>query len=313
MNHRELHKVYSNGVSEYKLIEQKRDNIMEGVLDRYNNLFAKAKQADTVRTKLTPEERKNYKGTLTDSEKVEMKRLQRYIKKYKQNTGHRLQSVVAFSRHDEMMGHGQDSHVFISESHQHDVIKYSVPHYKVNERTVEYLQKKYTILKEYLKPFIPTSRFILGERRVDIDTTNLFDQKLTRKAAITLQKRIQGKTFQQMTLEEKMRPEVLDSLREAHRKYMNLKQFLKDEAERIGLSGDTLDVKLDIGHLSKYELAGEIDEELVKQFSSPNIMYDEKKHQIFFIDFDLNDWNPKKEQVFKEIMSDTAKSRYATL
>lgn len=313
MNHRKLHKRHENGVSEYKFVEQKRDAAMQEVLDRYNNLFAKAKQADSVRKHLTPEQRKEYRGTLTDSEKKEMKRLQSYIATYQANTRRRYQSVVSFSKRDEMIGHGQDSHVFISDEHTTDVVKYSVPSYRVNDRTVEYLKKKYSILQKYLAPFIPTSRFVLGERRVSIDTTNLSAQELTRKTAVTLQKRIQGMTFQEMTVEQRMRPEVLNSLRKAHRLYIALKEFLREEALKLGLSEDTLDVKLDIGHLSKYELAGDIDEDLVMKFASPNIMYDERKQQIFFIDFDLNDWNQQKEKVYLEVMKESAKKRFEAL
>lgn len=42
------------------------------------------------------------------------------------------------------------------------------------------------------------------------------------------------------------------------------------------LSGETLDAKLDIGHLSKYDNMDIFDPNLIEKFNTPNIMFDEK-------------------------------------
>ncbi len=64
-----------------------------------------------------------------------------------------------------------------------------------------------------------------------------------------------------------------------------------------------MDVKLDIGRLSKTDNVEAFDFHKAKAFDSPNIMYDQKKKKIFFIDFDIGTWNPDKQKVFDYIMS----------
>ena len=79
------------------------------------------------------------------------------------------------------------------------------------------------------------------------------------------------------------------------------------------LSGETLDAKLDIGHLSKYDNMDIFDPNLIEKFNTPNIMFDEKKQELYFIDFDMNEWNEDKEKVFQRMMTDDAFAQFQEL
>ena len=98
------------------------------------------------------------------------------------------------------------------------------------------------------------------------------------------------------------RTEVMAKLSKAHAEYISLKHLLAFACTQCDLPEDTLDAKLDIGHLSNQENPNLFDPEKIASFDSPNVMFDERAKQINFIDFDMNDWNEKKEQVFQWMM-----------
>lgn len=302
MHHRESNQTHIEGIQRYSIARTDADNEAQRLHARYANLRRKDAQAAEVRKSLSQEERKNFQGVLSLSERQESKRLKQQLLLLKDVLNKELQSVLQLSGGEEELDSGKDNNVFVIPNKRY-VTKYSTSNYQAMPETVEYLQKKYQVLQKYLSPFIPRSRFVLGERRVPVElkqahkTTSLF-----RDAAVTIQQRIHGKTFQAMTLEEKSRPEVLASLQTAHAQYMDLKRRVANTALALGLPEDTMDVKLDIGHLSKYENVDIFDPERVREFMSPNIMYDEQRGQIFFIDFDMNEWNEEKECVFQELM-----------
>lgn len=273
---------------------------------RYSDL---AQKAIAFKTGKSPEALRNHRlakeSGLLPIEREEMAQLLEKMRKYKQDQRAGMKSILKISANEHQIGAGKDNIVYASnKEHSHAVEKYSIASFVPTPETIEYLQKKYAMLRRFLGKWIPKSAFVLGERR----TT--FDQKKAANAqpdnylsVITIQRRIQGATFQTMDPNEKLEGSVMKDLQEAHKYYVALKHLVVAKCLECGLPENTLDVKLDIGHLSKEENLDEFDPKKVRFFTSPNIMYDKKRKGIFFIDFDMNNWNKDKEQVFQKVMA----------
>lgn len=255
---------------------------------RYEELITKAKEG---------------KGSLTDEDKREMAQLLREVTDYKAEQHQKIKSVLASSVVEESVGAGKDNRVVTS--NEGYVYKYSVESYEPTPQTVEYLIKKYTMLKKFLGKYIPKSSFILGERRIAFDKKRFHKTKAdNRTHVITMQRKVSGKTISQMTPDERERPELLLQLKEAHATYIQLKERLRKATERLKLPENTLDVKLDLGGLSKKDDLSAFDAEKIREYSTPNIMYDEDKEQLYFIDFDMNEWTADKQKIYDLVMSD---------
>ncbi len=269
---------------------------------RYSDLAAKAIENKSGKT---PDELRELSksGGLSTEERNEMKRLLELMDKYKEKQRSKLKSIFRFSQNEDWVGSGQDNNVYTENiDKSRYVVKYSVDAYVPRPETVEYLRKKYALLRHFLDQWIPKTYFVLGERRREFKRKQAtFEQSDSYLSVITVQHRVQGDTFKKLDTEAKMRAEVLDDLKEAHKAYVNLKQLIKDTCRKLELPEDTLDMKLDVGQLSKEENLEEFDTNKVRFFTSPNIMFDEDKKRIQFIDFDMNDWNANKERVFEEI------------
>jgi len=269
---------------------------------RYSELASKAMENKAGKTPAELRELSK-SGGLSVEERNEMKSLMSLMESYKDKQREKLKSIFRYSQNEDWIGSGQDNNVYTGDiDRSRYVVKYSVDSYVPKVETVEYLRKKYSLLRHFLNNWIPRTHFLLGERRRPFKKKQAaFEQNDNYLSVMTIQQRIQGKTFKDLTTEEKMRPKLLEDLKEAHRSYVNLKQLIKETCKKLDLAEDTLDVKLDVGHLSKEENLEEFDAKKVRFFTSPNIMYDEVKRRIQFIDFDMNDWNPDKELVFQEI------------
>ncbi len=291
-------------VGMYVFTDMAKSKQYEAWGERYSLIAQKAIAAKRGKT---PQELRQLKAEgygLSQAEHQEMKRLFALMADYKRKQRAGFQSILSSSDSEHGVGHGKDNTVHVRDPGQSTfVVKYSIPAHVPTPETIEYLQKKYLILRRFLGKWIPKTRFVLGERRREFDARKaITPQADNRLCAITIQKRVRGETFQQMVQAEKLQPEVLDDLKAAHEKYVGLKRLIQETCRELGLPENTLDVKLDIGHLSKQETLDEFDTERVKFFVSPNIMYDRIAQKVQFIDFDMNDWNPDKEKVFQAIM-----------
>lgn len=291
-------------VGMYIFTDMARSKQYEAWGEGYSQLAQKAIDAKKGKS---PEELRRLKAEgygLTPEEHREMKRLFDLMETYKDAQRKQQRSILGGSDTEYPVGHGKDNTVHVRDVEKSGyVVKYSTSAHVPTPETIEYLQKKYLILRHFLGEWIPKTRFVLGERRREFEARKaITPQADNRLCAITLQKRVRGETFKKMPQEEKLKPEVLEDLKAAHKKYVALKHLMQATCRELGLPENTLDVKLDIGHLSKQETLDEFDTERVKFFVSPNIMYDRSVRKIRFIDFDMNDWNADKEKVFQSIM-----------
>jgi hypothetical protein len=243
---------------------------------------------------------------ISPDERTEMRSIRKQLSAYKSEQRGKLQSVLASSDHEEQLAYGQDNVVHINtESPDRFVTKYSSKTYPAKPATVTYMRNKYALLKRYMTPYIAQSGFFLGERRNEFERKG--EQPLplkdNRLALITVQRRVQGKTMKQMTVDERKNPTLLAQLRDAHGRYVLLKRQLREEAVSLGLPPETLDAKLDLGRLSKSEQDDTIDEDKLHELDSPNIMFDDKTGRLLFIDFGMGDWNEEKQEVYHAIMT----------
>jgi DNA-binding CsgD family transcriptional regulator len=197
---------------------------------------------------------------------------------------------------------GCDSEVYLSSNEKY-VQKYSVPVFEANSEAILYLRNKYHLLRKFLGDLIPQSVFFYGERLQKFKNKNPDKALKTEERIITIQRKAQGKTFQEMDKKEKTNPETIKSLKEAHYKYITAKKILAETCKLLNFPENLLDLKLDIGFLSKKEDERIFDINKIAEFSSPNIIYNQEKNQIYFFDFSLGYWNEDKQKVFDFIMN----------
>lgn len=277
-------------------------------IQRYLDLFTKAQRVVAIKATMSPAEKRSFKSdVLTGEEKEEMRELKQKIVDYKKRQSQQKQSVLWDSELRPLFDSGKDNAVYLSKKGRF-VMKYSGKEYSATPETVEYLRKKYEILRGNMGDFIPQSAFVYGEKRTEmvkgkIDE-NILNSGDTREVAITMQRRVQGKNFREMTQDEKSRPEVLESLEEGFRLYWRLKRKLATTTKALGKPAGTLDVSLELGKLSREPDSDEFDKKKAIRFDSPNIMWDEEKQQVYFIDFDMKDWNQDKETIYQALMED---------
>ena len=208
--------------------------------------------------------------------------------------------------------HGKDSHVFYYGQFEdfvsnpevpRYVTKYSVPEREVAPEHIEYLAHTYKLLRALMNENIPRAWFVLGEYRYNLPKTSLgkFDTKFR---AITIQREVRGKTFEQMTLQEKQRPKVQAALKVALDNYLATRTTVEKACEHLGVREENFTLSLDMGAASPNG-----DERVFNPmtYSSPNVMYDEQKEKVFFIDMGWGTWTPDKEKVFDYIINRTQK------
>lgn len=214
-------------------------------------------------------------------------------------------SLYVAKRPDE---HGKDSHVYfygpLKDFHASPdvpryVQKYSVPSKEVGPDNIEYLHKKYAILRKILGDHIPRAWFVLGEFRHGIPRHKL-GKFHTSLRAITIQREVRGKTFAEMTNKERQRPEVQRALKVAVEKYMEARSFLREACLGAGVDSRAFELDLDVGEMSPDTNEVEFNPD---SYSSPNAMYDERKKKVEFIDMGWGAWNSDKERVYDHIMS----------
>ncbi len=178
------------------------------------------------------------------------------------------------------------------------VTKYSVPSREVTPENIEYLKKKYLVLKKLMRRHIPRSGFIFGEFRNGIPK-HMLGSFFSQLRAITIQREIRGKTFAEMTPEERSSPRVVRALMESVYAYCTARDILREACLEAGVRPKTFELSLDIGEINCDELETHFNP---SNYSSPNVMYDEQKNRVFFIDMGWGKWSAKQEKVYRKIM-----------
>ncbi len=214
-----------NDVPLYKVALTEKDEEIFEVIRRYQELLLRTEQRaiDTKKGMTEAEKRKLRKigGVRTQEEKNELAALEEKIREYQKKTKSNLKSVLRRSILETAVGAGKDSKVVSDAQDSGYVFKYS--NREATPEVVLYLRNKYAILKKFMRDCIPESRFILGERKNELEMEKIRNYTPQRMCAITLQRRVFGETFQNMTSKEKKTTDVIESLRIAHRKYIMLK------------------------------------------------------------------------------------------
>ena len=301
--HRSKEPTHNPSVDKYVFTETNEQ--YQRWIEDYMALFVKAQSGDALKATMTPEQKRNFSGTLSLEEKEAMRRIREKIIDYKSSQLKKEQSVLSHSVSQQFIGAGKDNTVYKSNKGEY-VTKYSARKESGNPETVEYLRKKYQILKKYMGDYIPDSKFIFGEIRTPM-VKNKIDQRIlnngdVREVAITIQRKVQGRDFSQMSEKEKQDPRLIASLKKGFGLYWQMKDALLAVTQDLGKDSRVMDVTLELGALSAEPNSDEFDQEKAIHFNSPNVMWDEEKQQIYFIDFDMNTWNPDKEAVYQAMM-----------
>jgi len=173
---------------------------------------------------------------------------------------------------------------------------------KADKENLEYMIKKYKVLKKYLWKYIPDSYFVVWEAYEKFFKRWFKNWHYLQSKLITVQRKVKWKDLSKMSKEEKLNTEFLGKLEKAHRKYILLKIFIEQLQEDLQIN-DKFDVKLDLGNLSNMERWNFQNIDFIeKNLNSPNIMFDEKN--IYFIDLWFGFWSEEKKLVFKELMKE---------
>ncbi len=180
------------------------------------------------------------------------------------------------------------------------VSKYS--HTEKGEATpsnILYLKKKCQLLRKLMMgEQIPRAWFILGEFRHGIPKHE--EGKFhTSVRAITVQREIRGKTFTEMTPAVRERKEVQRALKEGIADYLAARDILIKACKEVGVPYKAFEMGLDIGDASPETAEAPFNP---LTYTSPNIMYDERKKKVYFIDMGWGEWTAEKELVFNHLM-----------
>lgn len=217
------------------------------------------------------------------------------------NWNYEVKNVLSQSlQSDQIIWSWQDSHVY--KLWRQYVYKEGK---EWNEKNLEYLRKKYLLLKKFLWNVIPKSYFIYWE---SIDTVNMKwmeKYKKFSKKSITIQRRIDWTNAQQMSQEDKNNPIFLEKLEKAHKKYILLKFLIQSVCSEFWFSKKSLDSQLDLWPISKIDSLHIDNIDFIENYiNSPNIMWDSQNANIYFIDFGSWEWDEEKEIIFNKMLSD---------
>lgn len=255
---------------------------------------------------LSDEEKKEnfleYKKNLSE----ELKNISKNIEKISDKIWWLTKNILKNSSfEDEMIWSWKDSLVY--DSWDWYVYKESVISREVNEKSLEYLQKKYKILNTYLWDIIPKSYSVFWESVDDLwDWKRDFNWiNIIRDKVITIQKKINWKDLSEVSFEEKMTNEKLkNELEKAHSKYTLLRMYLWKIRRKMDIAEWWVDLKMDLWAISDIDTLYLNNPQFVSEkVKSPNIMWDEIKEKIYFIDFDEWFWTWDMEKVYDQMMS----------
>lgn len=194
---------------------------------------------------------------------------------------------------------GSDNYVYLDSGGKY-VYKYSTQ--EGRPENVLYLRHKYQLLKKYLgSDLIPQTVFFLVERIPGFTKKTQADPLAPRTHAASIQRYVPGKTFREMTVQERTQPEVISALRVAHKRYTDAKKRIAEDLRKNGFSTKTLDLRLEIGSISDaHELT---DEKFIGSCESPNIIYNPGTRRIYFMDFGRGFFGGEQQNAFKALMA----------
>ena len=270
-------------------------------------LAAKAREYMRLRSIISKDRAKHYRSkTKTSAEAQRLSELDRELTRYFSRRAQlRHKSILSASiRRENGIDSGGDVRV-LSYGHpdswlaQHWVCKYSHKR-NITGPEVEYLQKKYAVLRLLMKEHIPEAVVIWGEYRGGtFNKDDPFKPLPLQRRAITLQRRIHGKTMKDMTPDERRRPEVREALKKALAVYIDAASTLDKVALLRDKMPGTLKLGLDIGLSSDSQDA--IKNANLNELTSPNLMYDDKTQTIYFIDLGEGFWDTGMEAIYTEL------------
>ncbi|MDD2907637.1 MAG: hypothetical protein PHH98_03265 [Candidatus Gracilibacteria bacterium] len=265
-----------------------RSTELMNLVDYYNSLvssiLSKKQSGEGVNFELGEIEKIKLKISSLQAEKLEQK------------------NVISISRiDDKRIGFGQDSNVYEFSLNPGYVYKEGK---EGNPLNIEYLRKKYLILRKYLGDVIPKSYFIYGESYTSLEKKRwLKDGSYIGERAITIQRRIKGKDVSKMSFKERQNQDFLLKLEESHKKYVLLKFFISQIIKELGMDKKSMDLQLDLGRLSNRDNFHHDDINFIEnELKSPNIMRDGE--DVKFIDFGFGEWDNNKQIIFEEMMKD---------
>lgn len=203
------------------------------------------------------------------------------------------------SKKDKRIWNGQDSIVYEFQNNSKYVYKEGK---EWDIENIEYLKKKYQILKKYLWDLIPKSYFVLWESFSSLDKNRwLKNWSYISTKSLTVQKKIHWKDVSKMWTKEKQNIDFLIKLEKWHKKYVLLKYFLQTQIKELWLSKKSMDLQLDLGSLSNKDNFNHNEIEFIEwKLKSPNIMWD--WNNVYFIDFWYWKWDKNKDLIFEKMM-----------
>jgi hypothetical protein len=251
--------------------------------------------------------RAQVKRAVTPADKARFKRIYARERRTLRNVFSEQQNerLVSVLKRSQMGGaafdNGKESQVY-----DHDSARF-VYKYSRGERTpleIEYLQKKNALLKKLMGKHIPRSVVVYGEyTRERFNYEDPREPARTRKGAITMQRRVHGKSFARMTPEERKDPETQAALLEALRAYNKMRWVVSDACLSCGKQATVLPVRLDVGYSSSSNPNSMLPADL-ERFDSPNLMYDTETKTAYFVDFGFGTWSADAELVYQRIMAE---------
>lgn len=279
------------------------NNLISVYSDKKNEISSKKKEIFSNKSLSDVEKKEKfseYKKNLSE----ELKNISEKINNISEKISWLTKNILSkTSFEDEMIWSWKDSLVY--DRWDWYVYKESVSSREVNEKSLEYVQKKYEILRLYLWDIIPKSYSVFWESVVDLwewkrdlDWVKWITDKL-----ITIQKKVEWRNLQEIPFEEKITNEKLkEELEYAHWRYTLLRMFLNKIRKKLWVREWWVDLKMDLWDLSEIDTLYLNNPQFVSEkVKSPNVMWDEKNEKIKLIDFDEWFWTEDMEKVYLEM------------
>ncbi len=162
---------------------------------------------------------------------------------------------------------------------------------------VRYKKNKYELMKLFLDDFVPDSSFVLGE---------VTEGKKKRYAEYTIQDEVPRVSLSDLSEEQKRDPKLINQVTSLASKLKYMYSVLGEVNARTA-NGVSLDGKLDLGGVSDYVRAEELDHKfdetdassIINSNSSPNLLVNPESMQLYCIDFDQGQWSDGHDEAKK--------------
>lgn len=161
---------------------------------------------------------------------------------------------------------------------------------KAAESGLLYKKNKYQILKYFLGDFVPNSSFVLA---------TVTEGSKQRPGELTVQSEVPRISLNQLSEAQRNNPHLKEQMVELMQRLKAMYKILGEVNARTS-NGVSLDGKLDLGGVSDYVRAEDIDHQfdeydaqhIIDSNSSPNLLVDPETLQLYCIDFDQGQWHP---------------------